>query len=139
ALGDAVEAGTVVALVGDLGAGKTRLVQAIAETMGVERDAVTSPTFVLIQEHHGRLPIYHFDAYRLRDVDEFLELGVEELLGGEGVCLIEWADRVSDALPEDVLRIDIRVTGESSRAFHLSAAGPCSAAVLERTRASLAV
>lgn len=126
----ALTSGLVVALVGDLGSGKTRLVQAICEGLGIDREDVTSPTFVLIQEYLGRLPVYHFDTYRLRDVDEFLELGAEELFESDGVCLVEWADRVAEALPADHLRIEIAIAGETERRFRLSATGPRSAAVL---------
>src|SRR6187401_2712247 len=85
--------GTTVALIGTLGAGKTRLVQAFAAAHGVPRDGATSPTFVLVNEYQGRLPIYHFDAYRLRDDDEFIELGPEEYFESNGVTFVEWADR----------------------------------------------
>ena len=134
-LADALEPGIVVALVGNLGAGKTRLVQAIAAAMGVEREDVNSPTFVLIQEYDGRLPIYHFDAYRLRDTDEFLELGADELMDSQGVCLIEWADRVADVLPGDRLRIEIEITGPTQRVFHIFGSGPRSNAVVGRVLA----
>lgn len=118
-----LQPGTVIALVGNLGAGKTRLTQAICCAMNVDERDVNSPTFVLIQEYAGRLPLYHFDTYRLRDSDEFLELGADELLEGEGVCFVEWADKVADVLPKDLLRIEIEITGVSSRLFHLSATG----------------
>ncbi|WP_442485518.1 tRNA (adenosine(37)-N6)-threonylcarbamoyltransferase complex ATPase subunit type 1 TsaE [Aeoliella sp. SH292] len=92
--------GDVVALVGTLGAGKTRLVQAIAAALGNDRAGVTSPTFVLVNEYTaGRLPLYHFDVYRLKDDDEFLELGAEEYFDRSGVTLIEWGDRVEHLLP----------------------------------------
>ena len=94
ALAEVLPEGTTVALCGPLGAGKTRLVQAIAEAAGVDRGNVTSPTFVLIQEYHGRRTIYHIDAYRVRDEDEFESLGVEEYFEGDGLVLVEWADRV---------------------------------------------
>src|SRR5947209_17822781 len=86
----------VVSLIGPLGAGKTHLVRAVAEGLGI-RDTrlVSSPTFVLIQEYPARLPIYHFDAYRLPSSAEFAELGVNEYFEGDGVCLVEWADRVA--------------------------------------------
>ena len=132
ALGEVLEAGAVIALIGELGAGKTRLVQAVAVGMGVERNLVNSPTFILIQEYEGRLPLYHFDTYRLRDEDEFLELGADELLGAEGVCLIEWADRVVDVLPEDLLRIEIDITGSNTREFQITATGPKAEQVLIR-------
>ena len=115
-------AGTVVALCGTLGAGKTRLVQAVATALGVPRAAVTSPTFVLAHEYlGGRLPIYHFDTYRLHDEDEFVELGPEEYFEGEGITFVEWADRVSKCLPEDYLSIRIEVLSETGREFVLSA------------------
>jgi tRNA threonylcarbamoyladenosine biosynthesis protein TsaE len=108
--------GAVVALVGPLGAGKTYLVRAIAEGLGVaDGRAVSSPTFVLIQEYQGRLPIYHFDAYRLRTEGEFFDLGAHEYFEGNGVCLVEWADRVAGCLPAEHLRVTIEVTGEQSR------------------------
>jgi tRNA threonylcarbamoyladenosine biosynthesis protein TsaE len=129
ALGAVVTPGTVVALVGDLGAGKTRFVQAVAAALEVERQQVNSPTFVLIQEYEGRLPVYHFDTYRLRDTDEFLELGADEMLTGDGVCFIEWADRVADVLPSDLVRVKIAITGLDERVFHIEATGPRSSAV----------
>src|SRR5437868_15309738 len=99
-LGALLFPGAVVALVGPLGAGKTHLVRAIAEGTGIaDNRAVSSPTFVLIQEYAARLPIYHFDAYRLRSEAEFLDLGAHEYFAGNGVCLVEWADRVAGALP----------------------------------------
>ena len=120
-LADVLPAGTVVALVGTLGAGKTRLVQAVAGALGVPREEVTSPTFVLVNEYvGGRLPVYHFDAYRLRDEDEFLELGPEEYFDGAGLTFVEWADRVENCLPRDFLRIDIEVTGDTQRRFTIS-------------------
>src|SRR6266851_4838787 len=101
--------GAVVALIGELGAGKTHFARAVAEGLGVaDSRVVTSPTFVLVQEYHGRLPIYHFDAYRLRHSGEFLELGAHEYFEGKGVCLVEWADRVEDVLPKEHLRITMQ-------------------------------
>jgi tRNA threonylcarbamoyladenosine biosynthesis protein TsaE len=92
---------TVIALVGPLGAGKTRLVRAIAEALGVDPLAIGSPTFVLHHEYAGRLTVHHFDAYRLRDPAEFEALGVADLFQEGGVCLVEWADRVAGLLPAD--------------------------------------
>ena len=110
----------VIALVGDLGTGKTRLVQAIAEGLGVDREDVNSPTFVLIQHYDGRLTLHHLDVYRLRDEDEFLDLGVDELFDGDGATLVEWADKVSDAIPEEALWVHGLVTGQDSRQFDFS-------------------
>jgi tRNA threonylcarbamoyladenosine biosynthesis protein TsaE len=124
ALGEAVFPGCVLMLCGELGSGKTRLVEAIAAGLGFSRDAVSSPTFVLVQEYEGRLPVYHFDTWRLRDSDEFLELGADELLEGDGVCCVEWGDRVKDVLPADRVDVRIAATGEQSRCFTLQATGP---------------
>jgi tRNA threonylcarbamoyladenosine biosynthesis protein TsaE len=116
--------GAVIALVGELGAGKTFLVRAIAEGLGM-RDSrvVSSPTFVLIQEYQARLPIYHFDTYRLRTAEEFADLGVHEYFAGDGVCLIEWADRVESVLPAEHLRIHLETTGPTSRRLTIEARG----------------
>src|ERR1700756_3617523 len=112
-LGARLFPGAVVALVGQLGAGKTHLVRAIAEGLGVANPAaVNSPTFVLIQEYPARLPIYHFDAYRLAGDREFADLGVTEYFQSDGVCLVEWADKVQSILPADHLQIAIEVVDE---------------------------
>lgn len=116
-------ASAVIALNGTLGAGKTRFVQLLAAATGVNERAVVSPTFVLVQEYRGRVPIYHFDAYRLRDEDEFTALGADEYLAGHGWCLIEWAERVANCLPHERLEIQIDVTGETSRRFTLTPHG----------------
>lgn len=130
ALGESAQAGLVVALVGNLGAGKTRLVQSAAEGLGVEPSVVNSPTFVLVQEYEGRLPVYHFDTYRLKDFDEFLELGADEYFESGGVCFVEWADRMEEVLPRDRLTIEFEITGETSRTLRVSAGGQVSDAVL---------
>jgi tRNA threonylcarbamoyladenosine biosynthesis protein TsaE len=128
-LADLLPAGTVVALIGPLGAGKTRLVQAIATAMGVPRDTVTSPTFVLINEYgQGRIPIFHFDAYRLNNINEFAELGPEEYFELGGICLIEWADRVAELLPNERLEVTIEVLSDVARRFTFTASGEAMAA-----------
>lgn len=133
ALGTASEPGLVVALCGPLGAGKTQLIRGVAEGLLVpDSRVVTSPTFVLVQEYEGRLPIYHFDTYRLANSDQFASLGVEEYFFGDGVSLVEWADRVPDCLPPDRLTISIEVTGESSRTLSCRATGPIAIRVLNR-------
>ena len=123
ALADALPPGTTVALCGTLGAGKTRLVQAIAGALGVSRRDVVSPTFVLVQEYHGRRTICHIDAYRLRDDDEFRQLGAEEYFDSDGLVLIEWADRVEQSLPRDYVEVCIEVTGAEARRFVIRAVG----------------
>lgn len=132
ALARALPGTATLALVGTLGAGKTRLVQALAAACGIDPASVTSPTFVLCQPYHGTRTLMHLDAYRVRDLDEFLELGVEEYFEGPGITLIEWAERVSVCLPADHLEIQIDITGPESRHFELLAHGPQSAAILQR-------
>jgi len=117
ALAAVLPPGTTVALNGTLGAGKTRLVQAIAAACGIDRQEVVSPTFVLCQRYQGDRTIYHLDAYRLRDGDEFRELGPEEFFESDGLTIIEWADKVADCLPDERVEIDIEVTGQTQRRF----------------------
>lgn len=119
ALAEVLPDGAVVGLIGTLGAGKTRLVQAIAVACGIPRESVTSPTFVLCHEYHGDRSLYHFDAYRLRDEDEFLALGVDEIFDREGITLVEWADRVCRAMPDDGWSIHIELGEGTARTFIL--------------------
>lgn len=114
---------TTIALIGTLGAGKTRLVQAVAEASGVSRDEVVSPTFVLFQQYQGTRTINHVDAYRLKDEDEFRELGGDELLSSGAITFIEWADRIADALPDNYVQIEIIVVGPTARRFIVRAVG----------------
>jgi len=115
ALAELVEPGVVIGLVGPLGAGKTRLVRAIAESLGVDPEAISSPTFVLIHEYEGRIPVYHFDAYRLKTPGAFEDLGVADYWNSGGICLVEWADRVRNLLPETCWIITLTCTGPTSR------------------------
>ena len=106
-LAENAEAGDVIALIGDLGTGKTALTRYIAEGLGI-KDTISSPTFTIVKEYKsGRLPLYHFDVYRLGDGEELLDIGAEEYLYGDGLCVIEWADIVADVLPEDAIAINI--------------------------------
>ncbi len=118
-LGQAIAAvahpGLVIGLVGPLGAGKTRLVRAIAEALGVDPAAIASPTFVLVHEYDARLPIRHFDVYRLKSPAEFEDLAVAEDLEADGLCLVEWADRVASLLPMGAWMIRLESTGPGSR------------------------
>jgi tRNA threonylcarbamoyladenosine biosynthesis protein TsaE len=116
--------GAVVALIGPLGAGKTHLVRAVSEGLGIsERRVVNSPTFVLLQEYQARLPVYHFDAYRLRSDGDFHDLGAHEYFEGDGVCLVEWADRVMGCFPPEFLRIDLEITGVTARRASITGFG----------------
>lgn len=115
--------GDVVALIGPLGAGKTRLVKAICAALDVPKDIVNSPTFTLIQEYAGRFPIRHCDVYRLKTAAEFPDLGLEDLFAEDGLAIIEWADRVIDDLPADRLEIRLEPTGMTSRRATISVVG----------------
>lgn len=93
--------GDVLALIGDLGTGKTALTSYVAEALGIKR-RVNSPTFTIVKEYtDGRMPLYHFDVYRVSDPDELFNIGIDEYFFGEGVCIVEWADLISDILPEN--------------------------------------
>ena len=129
-LGAAVQPGAVISLVGNLGAGKTQFTSAVAEGLGIDPEIVSSPTFMLIQEYQGRIPLFHFDTYRLKDSNEFEDLGVDEYFYGEGVCLVEWGDRFPELLPEELLRIEIKILGETQREFHFTARGESSGQLL---------
>lgn len=123
-LGAKLFPGAVIALVGPLGAGKTFLVRAIAEGLGIANPAeVTSPTFVLHQVYVARLPIHHFDVYRLKLPQDFIALGALEHFEEEGVCLVEWADRISPLLPADHLRIEIEIEPTDARRVTIIATG----------------
>ncbi len=114
----------VVALVGTLGAGKTRFVQGLAEGCGCDPSGVTSPTFVLIQEYVGSRPLYHFDAYRLKHVMEFIDLGAEEYFTRPGICAIEWADRVHEYLPDARVDVAIELMSADRRTIRIVARHP---------------
>lgn len=115
-LGGLLGSGDVVCLNGELGAGKTRMAQGIAAGLGIQ-EPVTSPTFTLINEYQGRLPLFHMDVYRLGGSEEMADLGCEEYFYGQGVTLVEWAGLVEDVLPEERLDIFIAYSGggENSR------------------------
>ena len=113
-LGARLGPGDVVGLTGVLGAGKTCFVQGLARGLGVSTPA-TSPTFVLVNEYRGRLPVHHVDVYRTHTLTELLELGLEDLLGGDGVTVIEWADRCEALLPPRTIRVHIDGVGDEPR------------------------
>jgi tRNA threonylcarbamoyladenosine biosynthesis protein TsaE len=131
-LGTLLEAGDVVALIGELGAGKTVVAQGIARGLGVpEETCIASPTFTLINEYRGRVPLYHLDFYRLDDHSDCANLGLEEYLGGEGVVLIEWADKIAALLPGDHLAIRLAYRDETTRRALVCASGDRSAQLLQ--------
>lgn len=106
-LAQALQGGAVVAFTGDLGAGKTAFVSGMAEGLGIE-ERVTSPTFTIVNEYEGgRLPLFHFDMYRLGSADEMFHIGWEDYLARNGVCAVEWSENVDEALDGDTIRVDI--------------------------------
>lgn len=126
ALGEALAArlgpGAVVACMGDLGAGKTAFLQGVARGLGVE-SVVTSPTFVLVNVYRGRVPVHHLDAYRTESLTEILDLGLEEMLDGEGVTFIEWADKILPLLPARTVIVRISGAGDEPRAIEVEEPG----------------
>jgi tRNA threonylcarbamoyladenosine biosynthesis protein TsaE len=120
-LARAARPGDVVALYGDLGAGKTCFVQGFAAGLGVT-GPVTSPTFIMVAEHAGRLPLYHVDLYRTERLEEIRALGLEELFDGDGVTVVEWAEKAESLLPERALRVRILGVGDEPRTIEVTGA-----------------
>ena len=113
-LANALWAGAVVAFTGDLGAGKTAFVSGMAQALGVE-ERVTSPTFTIVNEYEGgRLPLFHFDMYRLGDADELFHIGWEDYLARGGICAVEWSENVEEAIEDDTVRVAIRRGADDS-------------------------
>ncbi len=121
-LGEAAQPGDVYLLVGELGAGKTCLAQGIARGLGI-RGQVSSPSFVLMKEHQGRLLMYHIDLYRLERQAEMLDLGLESYFSASGLCVVEWAERLGRLMPEEYLLINISYQGDKERLIQLKAKG----------------
>jgi len=122
-LGVRLEAGDTVCLYGDLGAGKTSFSYGIALGLEVEDQYITSPTFTFVNEYEGRVPLYHIDLFRLKDVDELENIGFEEYLDSDGVTVIEWADRAENELPEECLSVYLSYVNENSREIGFLAEG----------------
>lgn len=122
-IGQNLQAGSVICLEGDLGAGKTTLTQFIAKGMLIE-DYVTSPTFTIIKEYSGRLNLYHMDAYRLESEDDMIDLGYDEYITSDGVCIIEWASKIKGLIPKSAININITIDYDSGkRYFDISGTG----------------
>lgn len=121
-LGSLLKPGDILCLNGDLGAGKTTLTKSIGLGLGVE-DYITSPTFALINEYEGNFPVYHFDVYRLEGVGDSFDLGFDEYFFGRGVCIIEWAEKIEEVIPEDRIVLDIEKTSEMGRKINLRGYG----------------
>ncbi len=115
-LGSFLKKGDVVALQGSLAAGKTTITKGIALALEIQ-DTITSPTFCLISEYQGKMPLYHFDVYRLQGADDFANLGADDMIYGDGVCLIEWSEKIMDELPKKtiVIRLKVSKSADSER------------------------
>ena len=106
-LGARLGSGDIICLSGDLGTGKTALTNGIAKSLGIN-SYITSPTFTIVNEYEGRLPLYHFDVYRISDPDEMFDIGFEEYISGDGITIIEWGEQILEILPKEIIRINIK-------------------------------
>lgn len=105
-IADTLKGGEFIAMYGDLGAGKTAFVQGLAKALGITSH-VTSPTFTIVNEYEGRLPLYHFDVYRIADPDEMYEIGYDDYIDSDGVCVVEWAELIEDLFPDRYYKLTI--------------------------------
>ena len=106
--------GSVVALIGELGAGKTVFARGVAHSLGI-RENITSPTFTLIHEYRGSVPLYHMDLYRMNGIREICNIGVEDYFYGDGICLVEWAEKLGELLPENAISVHLNHLGDTLR------------------------
>jgi tRNA threonylcarbamoyladenosine biosynthesis protein TsaE len=137
-LGRCLKPGSLVALSGELGTGKTQFIKGLAEGLGVdERYQVSSPSFVLINEYPGRVPLYHIDLYRLSERRDLEELGLEEYFYGNGVAAVEWAEKAIGLVPPQHIWVDMEWSGPRSRRLTVRAVGRSYAQILETLRQAL--
>jgi tRNA threonylcarbamoyladenosine biosynthesis protein TsaE len=113
-IGGNLKPGDIISLNGDLGAGKTHITKGIAKGLGVE-DYITSPTFIIVNEYEGKIPLYHFDVYRINDIHEMFEIGFDEYLYGRGACVVEWGEIVEELLPDKTVNITIKKIDDNTR------------------------
>jgi len=121
ALGEILRPGDVVALTGELGAGKTVFCKGVGESLGIPAGRIASPSFTIVTEHRGRVPFCHIDVYRLSSVEEALDIGLDEALSGERVCLVEWAEKIRILLPNDRIEITFHILGSERRRLSITA------------------
>lgn len=122
-LGKSLSAGDVICLTGELGTGKTCFVKGLAGGLGIKGKIVTSPTFIIIREYKGRIPLYHIDLYRIGFVDDIRDIGMEEMIYGHGVTAIEWAERIKDILPDERIDVTLKYVDEKTRNIGVKAFG----------------
>ncbi len=119
-LGQQLSKGSIICLFGELGAGKTTFIKGLAAgAAGIDIELINSPTYVYLNIYNGHKTIYHFDLYRLKDADEFLSMGFDEMLFADGVCCIEWSERIASLLPSTCLRIFLQHAGENKRLLRI--------------------
>ncbi|MDD5762454.1 MAG: tRNA (adenosine(37)-N6)-threonylcarbamoyltransferase complex ATPase subunit type 1 TsaE [bacterium] len=121
ALGAVLRPGDVVGLTGDLGAGKTLFCKGVGEALGIPPDRIVSPTFTIVTEHEGPVQLIHIDVYRLSGAREADEIGMRELLSGDGVCLVEWAEKIEELLPTDCIQVKFTLSGDDRREIAIAA------------------
>lgn len=118
-IGQKLKKGNILAMQGTLAAGKTTITKGIAKALEIT-DTITSPTFCLISEYYGKMPLYHMDVYRLEGSEDFENLGTEDMLYGDGVCIIEWSEKIMDSLPKETIIINIQPQDDGSRKIQIS-------------------
>ena len=121
-----LKSNAILCLYGDLGSGKTTFVKGMAKALRIPMEDVQSPTFVLMRVYEGKLPVYHFDLYRLEDIKEIERIGLDDYLYDGGISVIEWADRLEDKLPTDYIRVDLKHKKENERQIMIKAFGKVS-------------
>jgi len=136
-LGSYLEKGDVLALIGELGSGKTVLVRGIAAGVGADMREVASPSFTLVNEYAGRMPVYHIDLYRLENDHDLYDIGYYEYMVGDGVAVVEWADRLPHAVPDQALRVTLSYVDVQRRRIAFEASGARSKKIVEELRKNL--
>jgi len=122
-LGRLLSRGDVICLTGELGTGKTCFVKGLAAGLGIKDRSITSPTFIIINEYKGNIPLYHIDLYRIGVIEDLRDIGMEEIIYGKGVTAIEWAERIKDALPDERLEISLKWVDDKTRTIDIRAFG----------------
>jgi tRNA threonylcarbamoyladenosine biosynthesis protein TsaE len=139
-VGTLLEEGDVVALVGELGSGKTWFTKGVARGLGVSPNTVvTSPSFALVNEYMGRTTLFHIDIYRLESLSELFSAGIEEYLHNGGVSVLEWADRWPEILPDEALKVELTIVGDQSRRVTFSGRHPRASLIIEEIKGRLSI